>query len=190
MHKLHWPHVLPKTMSWGFNMKHIIHHLYNSIVCMLYHPILLRCIFDSRCYNISKNGWTPRKQTPHRYSIETPWFCALIVSSRVPWTLWTSQNTPFLNLNTYKHTFFEKWSMKVTTYLALPIDVVLMGPHMLEWTIPKDLVTCNVPLIWKCDPMLLVFFACIAKQWVLSHINFAKVPVTHHILKCLNNLCV
>jgi len=36
--------------------------------------------------------------------------------------------------------FLEKLSMKVKKYLALPIEVVFMGPHTLECTISNTLV--------------------------------------------------
>ena len=38
--------------------------------------------------------------------------------------------------------------MKVTKYLALPIDVLLMGPYTLECTISKGLVVC-LPLLFQ-----------------------------------------
>ena len=40
--------------------------------------------------------------------------------------------------------FYENSSMSVMKYLALPIDVVLMGPHTSECTI-FQMLDCSIP---------------------------------------------
>lgn len=52
-----------------------------------------------------------------------------------------SKQSP-LDFNTYKHTFHEKSSMKVTKYIVSLMDIVFMGPQMSECTIFKALVIC------------------------------------------------
>ena len=51
----------------------------------------------------------------------------------------------YLNFNTYNHTFLKKSSMKVTKYLAPPMDIIFIGLHMSKFTIFNGLVACLPP---------------------------------------------
>lgn len=53
-----------------------------------------------------------------------------------------------LDVNVYNHTSLEKYSMKVTKYLAPPMDMVFMGPHTLECIISKGLVA-RMPSLFR-----------------------------------------
>lgn len=81
--------------------------------------------------------------------------------------------------------------MKVTKYLAPPMNVVLRGPHMSEYIISRNLVTSlPPPLIRKRSTMLFVFNARFAKQQRYGAKQFAKVHVTHYVLECMNTFHV
>lgn len=47
-----------------------------------------------------------------------------------------------LDFIAYNHTFLKNPWMRVTKYLTPRINMILMGPHMLECTISKNLVAC------------------------------------------------
>lgn len=87
-----------------------------------------------------------------------------------------------LDFKTYNHITLEKSSMKVTKLVAPTINVILMRPHMSQYTISKVLVVC-IPLVWICSLMLFVFNAPFAKQQGCGAICFAKTHVTYYVLE-------
>lgn len=73
-----------------------------------------------------------------------------------------------LKFSTYNHTFDEKLSMKVTIYLLLPIDVVLMGPQTSETRNFQRLCCLPSSFIKKCNPMFFAFNAYYTKATRMS----------------------
>ena len=94
------------------------------------------------CFLISwslKNGWLLWNQTLRHCPTKMFWFYVPIATQQVLWTPWFSQNN-LLWISTHIPRLFEKSSMKVLKYLAPPMDVVFIRPHMSKHTIFKGLV--------------------------------------------------
>ena len=71
--------------------------------------------------------------------------------------------------------------------LVPPIDMFCIGSLISECTISKGLVLCPL-LVKKRSPMLFAFDMRFVKQQGCGAEFFAKVHITHHVLKRMNIL--
>jgi len=91
---------------------------------------------------------------------------------------------PF-DFNIYTHIYLKKSSTKKTNYLALPINIVFIGPYTFKCTIFKGLVICFPPLLgyviypqWKLHKPMIGFllkfmpFIMLLNAWTLFTFRF------------------
>lgn len=64
-----------------------------------------------------------------------------------------SKHSPFV-LNIYTHTFLRKLLIKVTKFFELPMDEVLIGPHMFQCINSKGVVV-PLPGRWETPPYVI-----------------------------------
>lgn len=112
--------------------------------------------------------------------------CSNFIPTSILNSLNLSKYSP-LDFNAYNHAFIEKSTMKVMKYLALPIYVILMGPHMWQCIIFKYWSLAST-IGRKHNSMLFAFNARFAMQRECDVRKFANVHITQHILECMNNL--